>query len=46
MKVRFAIGPHGGSLSGEALLGFVDAIEANGFLGTGSGCRISRLRRC
>ena len=33
MKVRFAIGPHGGSLSGEALLGFVDAIEANGFDG-------------
>ena len=33
MKVRFAVGPHGGSLSAHDLLGFADSVEANGFDG-------------
>jgi probable F420-dependent oxidoreductase len=33
MKVRFAVGPHGGSLSGDDLVAFAGAVEANGFDG-------------
>lgn len=33
MKVRFAVGPHGGSLSADDLLGFADGVEASGFDG-------------
>jgi probable F420-dependent oxidoreductase len=33
MKVRFAVGPHGGSLSAGDLLAFADAVEVNGFDG-------------
>jgi probable F420-dependent oxidoreductase len=33
MKVRFAVGPHGGSLSAQALVGFAEAVEAHGFDG-------------
>jgi probable F420-dependent oxidoreductase len=33
MKVRFAIAPHGASLSGSGLTAFIDAVEAGGFDG-------------
>jgi probable F420-dependent oxidoreductase len=33
MKVRFAVGPHGGSLSGADVVTFADALEASGFDG-------------
>jgi probable F420-dependent oxidoreductase len=33
MKVRFAVGPQGGSLSGADILQFADAIETSGFDG-------------
>lgn len=33
MKIRFAVGPHSGSLSSGNLLAFADALEASGFDG-------------
>ncbi len=33
MKIRFAVGPHAGSLSGAELVGFAEALESAGFDG-------------
>ena len=33
MKVRFAVAPHSGPLSGPGILAFVDALDARGFDG-------------
>jgi probable F420-dependent oxidoreductase len=33
MKIRFAVGPHAGSLSGAGMVGFAEALEAAGFDG-------------